>query len=405
MVETEGGEDDEVEDADAAALQCEPVARATLAQSPADDQQRQRADGRAGESQLDGQMESLVGVLQEERDAEEEDDDADSHDRVAAGEPLPDRPFVEGRRRHRFPPRGFRGSRGRLDRNARAWRHRLGERDRPFDGHGRRWWRSHASGGDRLGPRHRAVASLELRASFELRYATIEPIDPIVFLGEAGLDVTEPSLPRRLRDRSTEHQAGERAHDGADGPRIGVDLVGEQPADERSGHPHGGSSGAARDVDVADSRMPRHPRGTETIARGGYTTSRRLARPILHLRPLELPGRETARMQAVRIQSGRHSVSVEFDLQLHLRLRQQLVAYHTGHSASRTAECTARSSCRQFSALDRDPGLLAQGGLVVHLAGPVVPRSITPDASVSDARLFESSTTSASCTKFYRGRL
>ena len=53
VVEPKRGEDDKVEDADPTALQGERVARATLAEPPAEREQHDRAGGHAGESQLD----------------------------------------------------------------------------------------------------------------------------------------------------------------------------------------------------------------------------------------------------------------------------------------------------------------------------------------------------------------
>src|SRR5207245_4368103 len=90
--------------------------------------------------------------------------------------------------------------------------------------------------------------------------------------------------------------------------------------------------------------------------------------PGKHVVAFELPCRKAPRMQVVRVQSGR-AVTVELDLELHLSRCQQLATYRAGLSASETAQCTVRFSCRQLSADDRLQGLLAQDALVPHLAG------------------------------------
>jgi hypothetical protein len=84
------GEDDEVEDGDAAALQDERVARARLAQPPAESKHHQRAERHRGEAQLDRNMDALVEILDEERDADEQHQDADLRHHVAADQALPE---------------------------------------------------------------------------------------------------------------------------------------------------------------------------------------------------------------------------------------------------------------------------------------------------------------------------
>src|SRR2546422_5890963 len=109
----------------AAPLQGEPVARAVLAQPPADREQPDCAGGHAGQPQLDRHAEALVSVLEQKGDAEEENDDADAHDGVAAGEPAPERRVLEPVPRWRC----WAGC-GRLDRGRRL---RLCGRDQRLD--------------------------------------------------------------------------------------------------------------------------------------------------------------------------------------------------------------------------------------------------------------------------------
>ncbi len=82
------GEDRQVQDADAAALQHEAVCGATRPHAPADREQRGRGERRAREAELDRQHVVVGRVLQQERDAEEQHDDPDAHDRVAAEQPV-----------------------------------------------------------------------------------------------------------------------------------------------------------------------------------------------------------------------------------------------------------------------------------------------------------------------------
>ena len=88
--EAKGGEDDEVQHGDAAALQDERVARPGLAQAPAEGEHHQRAERHRGEAQLDRNMDALVEILDEERDADEQHQDADLRDHVAADQALPE---------------------------------------------------------------------------------------------------------------------------------------------------------------------------------------------------------------------------------------------------------------------------------------------------------------------------
>ncbi len=116
VVQPEGGEHGQVQDADAAALQAQAVAGTGMPQSPADAEQDGAGQRDAGQTQFDRQRERLGGVLGEERDAEEEHHHADAHHGVAAEQPaLPCRGF----RRPRGPRRCVRGCGSR-------WRGRAG---------------------------------------------------------------------------------------------------------------------------------------------------------------------------------------------------------------------------------------------------------------------------------------
>src|SRR5690348_3114990 len=89
MEKTECAEDHEVQDADAATLKREGVSRPGDAQHPANNEERDASGGSAGEPKLDRNVDALVGVLEQEGDAEKQDDHADLDDDVAAEEPLP----------------------------------------------------------------------------------------------------------------------------------------------------------------------------------------------------------------------------------------------------------------------------------------------------------------------------
>lgn len=82
------GEDRQVQDADAAALQHETVCGAARSHAPADREQRGRGERRACEAEFDRQHVVVGRVLEQERDAEEQHDDPDTHDRVAAEQPV-----------------------------------------------------------------------------------------------------------------------------------------------------------------------------------------------------------------------------------------------------------------------------------------------------------------------------
>ena len=91
VVRPKGGVGREIEDARAGALQRQPVARTRTGEGKTDHHQRdsERRDG--SEAELERDREVLGKILEEERDAEEHDDDADARQRVAAGEPGPQR--------------------------------------------------------------------------------------------------------------------------------------------------------------------------------------------------------------------------------------------------------------------------------------------------------------------------
>jgi hypothetical protein len=84
--EPQRAEGREVEDRHAGALQSERVAATALAQPPADDEQRDAA-GRHRARAAPPEACVVRGVLEQEGEADEEDQQADSRDGVAAGEP------------------------------------------------------------------------------------------------------------------------------------------------------------------------------------------------------------------------------------------------------------------------------------------------------------------------------
>ena len=62
-----------------------------LPQCPADGEQRESEGGDGHEAYFDRKERAIMGVLEQERNAEEQDDDTDFHDDVAGGEKRPDR--------------------------------------------------------------------------------------------------------------------------------------------------------------------------------------------------------------------------------------------------------------------------------------------------------------------------
>ena len=91
VVQPQRAEDGEVEDADARALQAQRIARASRVRSrqPSTSSTSAREPD-ARDAQLRRNEAVLDGVAEQEREADEEDDDADARDRVAAGEPRDD---------------------------------------------------------------------------------------------------------------------------------------------------------------------------------------------------------------------------------------------------------------------------------------------------------------------------
>ncbi len=84
MVELRCGEHRQIERTDAAALQDQPVRAAALANAPAESKQGGRGKCDAGEAEFDRQQAVVGRVFEQERNAEEQHNDADAHDRVAA---------------------------------------------------------------------------------------------------------------------------------------------------------------------------------------------------------------------------------------------------------------------------------------------------------------------------------
>ena len=89
----------QVEDAGAGTLQGKAVARARSHKAHAERRQCESAARNHGEPQLDRDRESLGEVPQQEGNAEEQYDDTDARQRVAAGEPRP--PAIRRRRGRR----------------------------------------------------------------------------------------------------------------------------------------------------------------------------------------------------------------------------------------------------------------------------------------------------------------
>jgi hypothetical protein len=77
----------EIQAGDAAALQELRVERATIAQEPADYEQRESTDREQDEAQLDRKHAVVRGIFREERRAEKQNGDTDARDPVAAFEP------------------------------------------------------------------------------------------------------------------------------------------------------------------------------------------------------------------------------------------------------------------------------------------------------------------------------
>ncbi len=138
VVEPQRRVDREVQDAGAGALQRQPVGRSRGSHPQAESDQRAAGQRDAGQAQLDRHGEMLGEVAQQEGDAEEQHDDADPGERIAAGEPRPHR--VGRSRRGRRAGLGRRRERGRRDRARMARLHR-GERRLRGSAGPQRWCR------------------------------------------------------------------------------------------------------------------------------------------------------------------------------------------------------------------------------------------------------------------------
>ena len=85
-----------------------------------------------------------------------------------------------------------------------------------------------------------------------------------------------------------------------------------------------------------------------------------------------LPRGEAPDVEVVIVEAGGPPVGAVLDFQLHLIRLHRLAAHGALRPAPRSAPCATRLHRWQLSTLDGFPGFLAQGGLVVHLAGLVV---------------------------------
>ncbi len=104
-VEPQGREDREIHDPDAAALQRDGEPGASAAQPPAERRECHPGEHGAADPEFRRDVGVVVREFQEEGDAEEQHDDADPDDRVAAREPAERRGDPGGGLRGRCPPR------------------------------------------------------------------------------------------------------------------------------------------------------------------------------------------------------------------------------------------------------------------------------------------------------------
>jgi hypothetical protein len=245
-------EDGQVEQADATSLQRQRVAFPAEPKAPADEQQRHGGKRHPGQAKFDRDVHVLVGVLEQESDAEEQDHDAGAGHQVAAQQPIPDRrgPALRQCRllsAQRWSPCGWRGWRGRL-----LCRGGLGKpgvcRCRLFDGcrqpadrrRGRRW------NGLGRGHRHRVVRRGSNRRHRH-RCRRLDPVRcrrPLIEAIELGFDppqafVDQPEtlildLPRPAAQRPAEYAAEQRTND----PQAGPDLPGEKRPQYCPQEPH-----------------------------------------------------------------------------------------------------------------------------------------------------------------------
>src|SRR3990172_7117937 len=113
-IEAEGGEDGEIEDADASSLKSEPETRTRGSRSPAEDQKRYASERGTREPELDGKERALDRVLQEEGDAEEKDHHSHGDDeawpREVGFRPAPDAIEEVRPSPFRLRPSGFGGT-------------------------------------------------------------------------------------------------------------------------------------------------------------------------------------------------------------------------------------------------------------------------------------------------------
>src|SRR5438445_2899605 len=85
-----------------------------------------------------------------------------------------------------------------------------------------------------------------------------------------------------------------------------------------------------------------------------------------------LPRGEAPDVEVVIVEAGGPPFGQVLDFELHLIRLHRLAAHGALRPAPRSAPCATRLHRWQLSTLDGFPGFLAQGGLVVHLAGLVV---------------------------------
>ncbi len=85
MRQLERGENGDVDNADAASLQQQRVNRLAQTQAPAEDQQTQAAGRGAHEAKFERNARILGRVLEQKRDTEKQDQDADADENIAVG--------------------------------------------------------------------------------------------------------------------------------------------------------------------------------------------------------------------------------------------------------------------------------------------------------------------------------
>jgi hypothetical protein len=104
---------------------------------------------------------------------------------------------------------------------------------------------------------------------------------------------------------------------------------------------------------------------------------------------LELPRREAADVDAVRVHSGHGLVACESDRELHLISSHWLVADDANDADPRTTPCPVGLSRRQLPTTDRVTSLVSEERFVRHVRSPGSGGVVMPDAR-RPGRLFAS---------------